>query len=231
MLYILLIKSAGKSGGQGENTSMKGKPNWQTFSRKRAIQLECLYRGTEEGVVKATDELDGKRYPFDPSVHAGLVRLHARDFFKKFPSIFQHVIDLNNAGMLLISGNDRFRLFKSVKDGKPPLPGDSKELLRYYNQQDLVWQPQLLGLLDVDPDEPFNYISHWRITSNGRFKGINLACPKQATPYQVAWHFDEPIDNPALKIAAAIKEAVGDDWDLPLKIRQLPLTGGDESTE
>jgi hypothetical protein len=210
--------------------ALSGTPDPDVIGAELGGMLSLLHHGIERSTLQAIQSLENDRLPFEPTAHATIARLHLRQFMKE-QALEIRVGELTNCGVLLVAPGYEIRVLKSGNGGTPPLPGDSKTLLRFYNQVAL-WQPRLPGFTWYPElqSPPLHLIVHWHTTPTGQLIRGKWACPESATPTHAQWYFDRALPNPVLNL---VKSPVVDstpsqddqDDNVGFTLRDLPFTG------
>lgn len=176
--------------------------------------FSIFYDAFEAADAHVKDFLEQLKAPFDPWIHAHLVRHYVK------LDLHQHDVDAQDfkpenlamSGLHFRIGRWVLRMRKSVQ-GEMPSPGRSKTLDAYYRQRMLPGDFQIMH----------NLLLLWHATSVGDFKGLSLVFP--LAPQVMKWKVEIP--HPA---KAADKPAIVYQPDLDVGNLDIePVDGIDES--
>jgi hypothetical protein len=162
---------------------MKAKdvPPFHEALQELAPYFRTFYDAFEGADTHVKDFLDGLKAPFDPWIHAHLVRHYVKIDLQKHDVDAQEFKPENLAmsGLQFRIGRWFIRMRKSVRGEVPP-PGRSRTMNAYYRQLTLSGEFSKVYIL----------LLLWNANLAGDFKGLSLVFP--FTPDVMKWKVDIP---------------------------------------
>ncbi len=187
---------------------MKAKdvPHFHEALKDLAPYFPTFYDAFEAAHDHVKDYLERLDAPFDPWIHAHLVRHYVK------LDLLTHDVDASEykpenlamSGLQFRIGRWSIRMRKSVRGEVPP-PGCSRTLVAYYRQL----------TLPGEFSELYNLLLLWNANLVGDFKGLSLVFP--LTPDVIKWKVDIPHPAKTVDEAITIYQPDLDVGDLPIE--------------
>ena len=176
--------------------------------------FQTFYDAFESGTDHSKGYFEGIDAPYDPWLHAHLIRHWVKRYF------ILHDVDaqeydlehLANSGIQLCISPWFVRIRKSLQ-GAVPLPGSRKQH-KYYQQ-----------ILPEEFGEMHNLLLLWNATPTGDFKGLSLVYPFSAE--LAKWRAEIPHPAQTASIMTTYQSAFDELGDLDIE----PLGEGEEDLE
>ena len=193
-------------------------PPMQTALADLSPHFSTFYDAFESGTDHGKGYFEKYGFPFNPWLHANLVRNWVKNILDKHDLKTQFESEeLANSGLQLSINQWFVRIRKSLH-GEVPSPGRSKALQAYYRQYRQLLLPEEFSVMH-------NLLLLWHATSKGDFQGLSLVYPLSAD--MMRWRAEIPHPAQSTNILTTYQAAFDELGDLEIE----PLDEGDEDIE
>lgn len=204
-------------------------PTHQIATQELDDLLRHIFGALEAGILFArgffdeTDEKEDGERPYDPYLFAMLVRYRAKVVLDGEGKNADNDMDLDALpliGLKVAHGGYIVRI-RLALDLRLPVPGQSAELQRFYQQLPCVipLPMDLDGLEQPTPEveAPIRVVFLWRALPPTFRLEANLACPRDAGADRgsISEWWNEPLKHPSLMTTVAVDATNGEREDLP----------------
>ncbi|MGH9376871.1 MAG: hypothetical protein ACRD1J_12025 [Terriglobia bacterium] len=169
-----------------------------------------IHRAFEHGVFKAKNHFEVEALDYDPSAFSTLVRLHAKEYFKRKGLDAVEIEDVNLCGLSLRLPKYVIKMWKS-DNSELPVPGRSEPKQEFYQQ------PILFPDEESNPLPLLHLAVLWNLNGSRNLTALWLVCPKSGHERSAESYWCSRIPDPASSIHVEVSQVSPSDLQMELK--------------